>query len=107
MNIQKLINKAGFRKRNRLKNSDCCAICKKRPDHLRPLSKGVCGERLKIEGFTGCRKQGCRLRSMGLSPGDIVQILHKGDPVIIALDTTRLALASIMAQHVLTSTVPG
>ena len=72
---------------------------------LHPLSLAVCGERLKVEGFSGCRKIEGRLRSMGLLAGDVVEILSNTGPVLVGVGAARLALAPDLAQHVLVSVV--
>lgn len=57
-----------------------------------PLSHGVCGQHLVVLGFTRGLRCAQRLRELGLTEGKVVVVLRDTDPVLLALDDSRIAL---------------
>lgn len=64
------------------------------------LTDGQAGERLVVTRFTqglGCTQ---RLRELGLMEGKIVVVLRASDPVLLALDDSRLALERTVSDRI-------
>ncbi len=77
-----------------------CPTCQKNRKVLRALPESINGERLKIINFASDRQISARLRALGLAVGDIINVINSADPLIIAKDHTRLALAANLAAHI-------
>jgi Fe2+ transport system protein FeoA len=56
------------------------------------LSRGKRGEHLVLLGFAPGLRCAQRLRELGLTEGKTVVVLHDTDPVLLALDDSRIAL---------------
>ncbi len=82
-----------------------CPDCMKDRNTLRPLTKTISGEQIRIINFGGSRETEFRLRSMGLGIGDIIKVVTGTDPIIISRGQSRLALASELAGQVIVTTV--
>jgi Fe2+ transport system protein FeoA len=69
-----------------------------------PLTLCHAGEKVKVERIAGGREACCRLKAMGLFPGEEVEIVssHCG-PVVLNVKGFRLALGCGMAQKILVS----
>ncbi len=80
----------------------CSSCLKERSLHF-PLESARRGERLKVHDLIGGKRFRMRMMSMGIRPGDAVQvILNEGKgQMIIALDLKRLVLCRRMARKIL------
>lgn len=80
-----------------------CANCLKERINGMPLSMAKPGERLRVEEFTGGASSRMRLRTMGLRPGDEVEVItnHRTGQVVIATDFHRFVLGRGLAQKVM------
>ena len=80
-----------------------CSDClKERIAHL-PLALTKQGERLVIKEFTGGTTSRMRLHTMGLRPGDKIQVItnhHKGQ-MVIALNDNRFVIGRGLAEKIL------
>ncbi len=56
------------------------------------LTQGLTGEQLIVKGFAPGLCCAQRLRELGLTEGKIVVVLRAADPVLLALDDSRIAL---------------
>jgi Fe2+ transport system protein FeoA len=65
-----------------------------------PLSQGVRGEHLVLLGFAPGLRCAQRLRELGLTEGKIVVVLRDTDPVLLALDDSRIALERTVGDHI-------
>jgi len=80
-----------------------CSKCLKDREKLMPLVTAKQGERLRIEGFNGGSRSRMRLLTMGLRPGDeidVVSNLNKGQ-LVISADFKRYVLGRGLAQKIL------
>ena len=80
-----------------------CADCLKERVSLMPLAYAQEGERAIIEEFMGGSGAQLRLATMGLRSGDEIEVItNRGEgQVIVALDTTRLALGRGLAKKIM------
>ncbi len=86
-----------------------CAGCQASRADLHPLSQARQGERLVVREFVGGKGSRMRLVSMGLRPGEPVEVItncHQGQ-MTIALGYNRLSLGQGLAGKVLVSSAPG
>jgi Fe2+ transport system protein FeoA len=56
------------------------------------LTQGAYGEHLVVLGFARGLSCAQRLRELGLTEGKTIVVLRAADPVLLALDDSRLAL---------------
>jgi Fur family ferric uptake transcriptional regulator len=79
-----------------------CSDCLKERINGMPLSMAKAGERLRIEEFTGGASARMRLRTMGLRPGDQIEVItnHSTGQVVVATDYHRFVLGRGLAQKV-------
>jgi Fur family ferric uptake transcriptional regulator len=65
------------------------------------------GNRVRKRDVAECRHKQNRLASMGLRPGDRIEIINNtgGGRVILGLDNTRLAIGRGMAKRIMVSPV--
>ena len=72
-----------------------------------PLIMAKPGETVIVREMTGCRHKQTRLASMGLRPGDRVEIIENtvGGRVILGLQNARLAIGRGMANKIMVSLV--
>lgn len=69
-----------------------------------PLSECKCGETVYIKGFTGGSKLRSKLQSMGLMPGEAVQIISSsGGPLVVLVKGVKLAIGCGMAENIMVS----
>lgn len=80
-----------------------CANCLKERIHGMPLSMAKAGELLQIEEFIGGASARMRLRTMGLRPGDQIEVItnHSTGQVVVATDFHRFMLGRGLAQKVM------
>ncbi|MCF8080042.1 MAG: transcriptional repressor [Desulfobacterales bacterium] len=80
-----------------------CDSCLKERIQGMPLSMAKAGERLQIEEFTGGASSRMRLRTMGLRPGDRIEVItnHRMGQVVVATDFHRFVLGRGLAQKVM------
>lgn len=83
-----------------------CRQCLDRRDVLIPLNAAKSGERLVIREFTGGTRSRMRLLTMGLRPGDIIEVITnvQHGQLVIAADFKRLVLGRGLADKILVST---
>ena len=84
-----------------------CAGCLEQRRPLMPLAMAKTGERIVIREITGGRAARARLASMGLRPGDDVEIINNTGQgrVILGHDCTRLAIGRQIAHKLMVSLV--
>ncbi|MBU2498283.1 MAG: transcriptional repressor [Proteobacteria bacterium] len=82
-----------------------CSDCIKTRRPLMPLTLAKPGERIVIRDILGGREARARLASMGLRPGDHLEVISNDGlgRLIIAHASTRLALGRGMAQKIMAS----
>ena len=78
-----------------------CPSCRIREEPVMPLALAARGEKVNVIRFAGGRKMQNRLASMGLTSGDVIEVLNNTGPFIINVKGTRLALGMGLAQKVL------
>ena len=82
-----------------------CPACQEGKEQVMPLALASQGERVKIISFEGGAKMKERLNSMGLSVGEVVEVLNSSGPFIINARNSRIALGKGLAQKVMVSLV--
>jgi Fur family ferric uptake transcriptional regulator len=82
-----------------------CSQCFSQREALMPLALAKPGETVAIKEITGGRIARSRLGSMGLRPGDTVEIISNDGQgrLILAHDYTRLAMGRGVAQKIMVS----
>jgi Fur family ferric uptake transcriptional regulator len=83
-----------------------CRRCLDNREMLIPLNAAKTGERLVIREFAGGARSKMRLLTMGLRPGDTIEVItnvHRGQ-LVIAADFKRLVLGRGLAEKILVST---
>jgi len=80
-----------------------CAECLARREPDLPLTRAAAREKVRIVEVRGDRPVVGRLRSMGLLPGRVLEVINNNPagPIIVALDEVRLALDAEMADAVI------
>jgi Fur family ferric uptake transcriptional regulator len=80
-----------------------CSECLKERIHLMPLGMAKQGERMIIKDFTGGSSARMRLLTMGLRPGDEIEVVtnHNRGQMVIALDYKRYVIGQGLAQKIL------
>ena len=86
-----------------------CSECLKKRSPLMPLAMAKAGEKLLIKEIAGGRDARARLASMGLRPGDPVEVISNDGEgrLIVGRGSTRLALGRGIAQKVLVTLDTG
>jgi len=86
-----------------------CSECLKKRSALLPLAMAKAGEKLLIKEITGGREARTRLASMGLRPGDVLEVISNDGEgrLIVGIGSTRLALGRGMAQKILVTLDTG
>lgn len=84
-----------------------CSRCLEKREPLMPLTMAKPGEGLVIKEIVGGRMGRSRLASMGLRPGDRVEVITNNGHgrIILGHDCTRLAIGRGVAQKILVSSV--
>lgn len=84
-----------------------CKDCKGNLEKVMPLPLARPGERLVVRDVLGGRLARLRLFSMGLRPGDEVEVISDsmGDGLIIARGETRIAIGKGISQKIMVSLV--
>ena len=84
-----------------------CSNCCSEREPLMPLAMTKAGETVLVRDVAGCKHKQGRLASMGLRPGDRVEIINNtgGGRVILGLGSTRLAIGRGMANKIMVSAV--
>lgn len=82
-----------------------CSECLEQRKPLMPLGLGKPGERVIIREMAGGRSALSRLSSMGLRPGDQIEIINNTGHgrIILGHDYTRLAIGRGVAQKIMVS----
>jgi Fe2+ transport system protein FeoA len=95
------LEKANFRLL--IENDDIGKVDERRS--LMPLSMGKPGERLHIMALANGRNARLKLISLGLHPGDKIEVISNDGRggLIVGRDSTRLALGRGMAQKIMVS----
>ncbi len=80
-----------------------CSDCLKKRDLVISLSRAKQGEHLRIESFSGGRKAKMRLASMGLRPGDIIDVVatQGGGQSVISSGDRRFVIGQGLAQKIM------
>ncbi len=80
-----------------------CSDCLKKRDFIITLARAKQGEHLKIESFAGGRKAQMRLASMGLRPGDIIDVVatQAGGQSVISSGGRRFVIGQGLANKVM------
>ena len=86
-----------------------CSECLKKRSALLPLAMAKAGEKLLIKEITGGREARARLASMGLRPGDALEVISNDGEgrLIVGASSTRLALGRGIAQKILVTLDTG
>ena len=86
-----------------------CSGCLKKRSALMPLAMAKAGEKLLIKEITGGREARARLASMGLRPGDPIEVISNDGEgrIIVGAGSTRLALGRGIAQKILVTLDTG
>jgi len=84
-----------------------CSHCLSKRRRLMPLSMAKPGERVVIREISGGRNRRSRLASMGLRPGDIIEIIANTGQgrIILGHEHTRLAIGRGIAQVIVVSLI--
>ena len=82
-----------------------CSRCRSERRRLMPLSMAKPGERVVIREIADGRSRRARLASMGLSPGDFVEVITNTGRgrIILGYKHTRLAMGRGIAQMIMVS----
>jgi len=82
-----------------------CSECTVKRIPLMPLPMAKAGERVVIEEISGGKNARTRLGSMGLRPGDVLEIINNNavGRLIVGHGSTRLALGWGVAQKIMVS----
>jgi len=82
-----------------------CSACIEKRIPLMPLPMAKAGERVVIEEISGGKNARTRLGSMGLRPGDVLEIINNNavGRLIVGHGSTRLALGWGVAQKIMVS----
>ncbi len=80
-----------------------CPRCRKREGPIMPLSMAARGERVRVVRFLGGHKMQNKLTSMGITIGDVVEVINNTGPYIIHARGSRLALGKGLAHKVMVS----
>ncbi len=85
-----------------------CSKCLKDRTQIMPLVMAKQGEQLVIKGFTGGSGAHMRLMSMGLRPGDKIDVVTNmgAGQLVVAIDCKRYALGRGLAKKILVEPVP-
>ncbi|MBW2569356.1 MAG: transcriptional repressor [Deltaproteobacteria bacterium] len=85
-----------------------CSKCLKNRIQLMPLVMAKQGEQLIIKGFTGGAGAHMRLMSMGLRPGDKIDVITNmgAGQLVVAIDCKRYALGRGLAKKILVEPAP-
>jgi len=77
-----------------------CSDCLSRRQRLVPLGSAKPGERVIIREISGGRTRRARLASMGLRPGDVIEVIANSGQgrIILGHEHTRLAIGRGVAQ---------
>jgi Fe2+ transport system protein FeoA len=75
-------------------DADCTALC-----------CATRGESVCVRALLGCAAESARLREMGLCEGARLQVLRKGNPLVVRVADSRLGLAHAVAERVLVAPV--
>ncbi len=79
-----------------------CRHCSRPEHHEMSLSLARPNQRFRITGFNGGRKSRERLRSMGLSVGDEIEVVNIfGGQFVIAVARMRLVIGKGLAQKIM------
>ncbi len=78
-----------------------CPECQVKQQPGLPLSMVSPGERVRVVSFSGGSNIKKRLQDMGLTPGEVVEVLNRGGPVIVSVKGSRIALGMGLAQKVM------
>ena len=86
-----------------------CSECLKKRSALMPLAMAKTGEKLLIKEIAGGREARARLASMGLRPGDPVEVISNDGEgrLIVGAGSTRLALGRGIAQKIMVTLNTG
>ncbi len=82
-----------------------CPACQEGKEHIMPLALAGPGERVRIVSFEGGSKLKDRLTAMGLSVGEVVEVINSSGPYIVNVRNSRIALGKGLAQKVMVSPV--
>jgi len=79
-----------------------CAGCMALRDDTIPLKMAANGERVRIVQLLGDRGFQARLADRGLTLGTCLEVINNqpAGPTIVAINTSRLAIDGVIAQHV-------
>lgn len=80
-----------------------CSDCLSRRERVTPLAAARPGERVIIKEISGGRTRRARLTSMGLRPGDIIEVIANSGQgrIILGHGHTRLAIGRGVAQVIM------
>jgi Fur family ferric uptake transcriptional regulator len=84
-----------------------CAECMAQRDDTIPLLLAANGEKVQIVRLAGGREVQARLTAMGLKAGTCLQVInnHPAGPFIVAVNDSRMALGTGMAQKIVVAHV--
>ncbi len=82
-----------------------CSDCLSKRRRLMPLAAAKPGEKIVIQEIAGGRTRRARLASMGLRPGDVIEMIANSGQgrLILGHDHTRLAIGRGFAQVIMVS----
>jgi len=100
----KMLNRKYFCLADKVKN---CAKQTPCPKHVAPLSESCRSGRLKICKITGDRKLCARMASLGVYPGEEVELLcpENGSQCLLKLQGTTLSLDSNTTKNIMVTKV--
>ncbi|MBN2419428.1 MAG: ferrous iron transport protein A [Deltaproteobacteria bacterium] len=87
----------------RMKVCGICQKCSLKGRSLMPLSLAGCGEKLIIMEMRAGKSAQLKLTSLGLCPGDIIEIVHNDNHgrLVIAHNNTRVAVGRGIAERIM------
>lgn len=91
------------------RNPEIKAARRQEPGKTQPLTLAQIGRKLYIASVTGGRTVKSRLASLGLLPGQQVQVvrLPQFGPIVVSVKGTRLALGRGVAHKILVTEAPA
>ncbi len=101
---EQIAKKHGFNiLHHRMEIYGICEDCRHKIRDLMPLNMAKPGEKYVVKEIVGGRMARLRLFSMGIRPGDILEVISDsvGDGIVVARGDTRLAIGKGMAQKIM------
>jgi len=87
---------------HRLEIYGLCAECQAtRAKPALPLTLVSAGEKVRVERFLGGTQALSRLAAMGITAGEVLEVINNCGPIIVSVKDARLAIGQGLAQKIL------